>query len=77
MKYKVGDKVVFKYQTLNRLGVIEAIEMVKDLKGNKCPMYSIRDMSPNIALRENSIVGVVDQKPKPMFRMKILNSTRG
>lgn len=72
-KYKVGDKVIFKYLTLQRLGIIEEVCVIKDLKQNKNVVYSIKDMSPNIAIKERNILHLIEpEKPKPFLRIKVV-----
>lgn len=76
--YNLDDKVVFKYLTLNKLGIIDSISKVVDLKKQSSFVYTIKEMNPSIAIKEKNIILKVElEKPKPMFRMKIAESTRG
>lgn len=69
MKYKLGDKVIFKYQDNERVGIINGVyqDPIKDFH------YMIQGMSKDIFIRESNITHLIESKVlKPAFRMRIL-----
>jgi len=63
-KYSLGDTVCFTYMHRNRWGIVTRIHMDNDIKGKTRFKYSIKELSSDIEIDENSIEGKVSNVEK-------------